>query len=130
MFRTFQQATHNVRTAFGDSTKTYTSQRGDTPLQGIAQGNGCDPTGWVCISTPIIQALRLAGYGAFFLTALTVTLVYFACYAFVDDTDLIHTAKDTQYKGEQLIPEIQGALDQWEGSLRATGGALVKKKSF
>ena len=127
LFRTFQTATHNIRTAYGDSSREYTSDDTDIPLQGIAQGNGCAPAGWVCISTPIINALRAASFGAFILTALTVSLVYFACYAFVDDTDLVHTARHNRYCGATLIPSVQQALNQWEGGLRATGRAIAPK---
>ena len=130
MFRTFQKAIHKVRTAYGDSTLTYSSAENHVPLQGIAQGNGCAPTGWVCISTPLINALRAAGYGALLLSALTVSIIAFVCYAFVDDTDLVHTSRGNHFRGTGLIPEVQQALNYWEGVLRATGGAIVPKKTF
>ena len=130
LFKTFQQATHNVRTAFGDSTRTYDSKSGAIPLQGIAQGNGCAPTGWVCISTPLINILKAAKFGAFLLSAITVTAIYFACYAFVDDTDLVHTAQHNEFVGEEMIPTIQNLMDTWQGSLRATGGAINPKKTY
>ena len=122
MFQTFQKATHRVRTAFGDSALTYDSSDCHIPLQGIAQGNGCAPTGWVCISTPLIKALKTAGYGAILISALTVAIVSFVCYAFVDDTDLVHTARSNQYQGTRILEEAQCALDHWEGCLHATGG--------
>ena len=109
---------------------TYKSQPGQIPIQGIAQGNGCAPTGWVCISTPLINILKTAGFGAWLVSALTATIIYFVCYAFVDDTDLVHTSRDNQFHGERTIHEAQTALNYWEGGLRATGGAIVPKKTF
>jgi hypothetical protein len=56
--------------------------------------------------------------------------VSFVCYAFVDDTDLVHIAKDVDTRGPTIIAEMQSALDHWEGGLKATGGALVPEKSY
>ena len=58
-------------------------------------------------------------------------------FAFVDDTDLIHSANypDPIYHKRsttinKVRAEAQQALDLWEGLIRATGGALHVKKSF
>jgi hypothetical protein len=57
-------------------------------------------------------------------------LISFVCYAFVDDTDLVHTAKDDLTRGPKVLEEMQQAIDHWEGGLKATGGALVPEKSY
>jgi hypothetical protein len=129
MFTTLQMASHKIRTAFGVSDKTYGPNR-DPPLQGIGQGNGAGPAGWAVISTPLINMMRTAGFSFSLLTALTVLAVSFVCYAFVDDTDLVHTAKDVHTRGPQILLEMQQAIDHWEGGLKATGGALVPLKSY
>ena len=54
----------------------------------------------------------------------------FVCFAFVDDTDVVHTAKDVDTTGETVAQEMQQAIDHWEGGLKATGGALVPEKSY
>ena len=64
------------------------------------------------------------------MTALTVQVVQFVCFAFVDDTDVVHTAKDVDTPGDIVLQEMQQALDHWEGGLKATGGALVPAKSY
>jgi hypothetical protein len=46
----------------------------------------------------------------------------------VDDTDLVYT-RPGDHCGSELIPELQGAIDHWEGGLRVSGGALVPSKS-
>ena len=74
--------------------------------------------------------MRTAGFGFSLFTAITVSAVSFVCYAFVDDTDLVHTAKDVDTRGPTIIAEMQSALDHWEGGLKATGGALVPEKSY
>jgi hypothetical protein len=66
-----------------------------------------------------------AGYGATLISALSCAIISFVCYAFVDDTDLVHTRPGNDHDGVDLIPEMQEAVDHWEGGLRASGGALV-----
>ena len=129
MFISLQKAAHRIRTAFGVSEKKYGDDR-DIPLQGLGQGNGCGPAGWAIVSTPIINLMRAAGFGATFLTAISVSLVAFVCYAFVDDTDIVHTAQDVYTTGEDIMRQMQTVIDHWEGGLRATGGAIVPKKSY
>jgi endonuclease/exonuclease/phosphatase family metal-dependent hydrolase len=129
MFKSLQMAAHRIKTAFGVSEKSYGSDRIE-PLQGLGQGNGCGPAGWAIVSTPIINMMRVLGFGATFLTAISVTLVAFVCYAFVDDTDVVHTAQDVNTSGIEILHQMQTVIDHWEGGLRATGGAIVPKKSY
>jgi hypothetical protein len=74
--------------------------------------------------------VRTAGFGFFLLTALTVSVVQFVCFAFVDDADVVHTTKDVNTSGDIVRLEMQQAIDHWEGGLKATGGALVPEKSY
>ena len=83
-----QNAKHKIRTGFGVSTKHYRRFR-LPPLQGLGQGNGIAPTGWAVISTVLINMMRTALFGLQITTCLSVTLVSFLCYAFVDDMDLV-----------------------------------------
>ena len=55
---------------------------------------------------------------------------FIICYAFVNYTDIIHAAASNSVKGEEVIGQMQDILDRWGGLLRATGGALVPKKSY
>jgi hypothetical protein len=128
IFSTLQKASHKICTAFGVSDKTYGHGR-NPPLQGFGQGNGCGPSGWAVISTPLINLVSTAGFGFFLLTALTVLVVQFVCFAFVDDADVVHTANDVNTSGDSVRQEMQQAIDHWEGGLKATGGALVPEKS-
>jgi hypothetical protein len=129
MFDTLQKAYHHVSTTFGISSQHYGGRR-QPPLQGVGQGNGAGPVIWAAISTVIISVMATQGHGFNILSALSATLVLFVCYAFVDDTDIIHSASTTDTPGEEVIFEMQEVLDRWGGTLRATGGALVPKKRY
>jgi hypothetical protein len=111
-----------VPPCFGVSDKT-SSHGQDPPIQGL-------PSGWAVISTPLINLVRTAGFGFFLLTALTVSVVQFVCFAFVDDADVVHTAKDVDTTGDIVMQEMKQVSDHWEGGLKATGGALVPEKSY
>jgi hypothetical protein len=110
MFSTLQKASHKIRTAFGLSDKIYDHGR-DPPLQGFGQGNGCRPSGWAVISITLINLFSTAGFGFFLLTALTVSVVQFVCFAFVDDADVVHMAKDVNTSGDSVRQKIQQAID-------------------
>ena len=54
--------------------------------------------------------VRTAGYGATFVSALSLSLISFVCYAFVVDTDLVHTRPGNDHNGSDLIPEMHKRL--------------------
>ena len=130
MLHTIQDMEHHIRTAYGDSDTGYKRQAGDKPPQGMLQGNGAGPAGWFSISTIIIEELKKAGYGYHDWTLIRQRALSITCFAFVDDTDLIHVNNDPNVTTPQLIQEAQQALDTWEGLLRATGGDLAPEKSY
>ena len=79
---------------------------------------------WVAISAVLLTIMRSKGFGLTLLTALSWEALVIAGFAFVDDTDLIHSARHPNTSSEQVLQESQEALDTWEGSLRDTGGAI------
>jgi hypothetical protein len=128
LFRTLQNSIHRIRTPFGDSGVRFVSGPRD-PIQGIGQGNGVGPAGWIALSSPIMAMLRALGFGFWVMSALTYSLVYTMGFAFVDDTDLFHSGQAGQ-TGADLIPESQSAVNWWEKGISATGGSLVPSKSY
>ena len=128
MFLTLQQSQHVISTAFGVSKESYGRGR-RIPLQGVGQGNGAGPAIWAVISTVIINMMRTAGHGLHIVSALSCILISFVCYAFVDDTDVVHASPSPLSTGEDVLADMQTVVDRWEGGLRATGGALVPSKS-
>jgi hypothetical protein len=128
LFVTMQKMNHFIgSTTFGIFLMSFKGV--DVPFQGLGQGNGAGPTCWAVVSAPIINMVCHAGYGATFISALSCVIISFICYAFVDDTDLVHTRPGNDHDGVELISEMQEVVAHWEGGLRASGGALVPSKS-
>jgi hypothetical protein len=71
--------------------------------------------------------LYTAGYGMTVLSAVSGTLVAIACFAFVDDTNVIHSR--SKAAGRQIGTEMQSVMNLWEGGICTTGGALEPSKS-
>ena len=127
MFEPLQYMEHRIRCAFGDSRETYGSKRTDRPMQGLYQGNGAGPVIWAAVSSPILQRLREKGFGTQFVSSLSQSRTNIVGFAFVDDTDLIHTATDNEDITE-VKEALQQSVDHWEGLIKATGGALSVDK--
>jgi hypothetical protein len=127
LFATLQDATHCVRTAFGDSTITYGGPGWLKPMHGIGQGNGGGPPIWAVISSTLLDILRSKGYGLKLITPISHKPILFVGYSFVDDTDIIQSDDSST---QDTVRKLQGAVDTWEGSLKVTGGALGLDKSY
>jgi hypothetical protein len=65
-------------------------------MQGSGQGNGAGPVPWAVVSTPVLKVIRAEGFGTFFKACISGESILFIGYSFVDDTDLIQTAKTPQ----------------------------------
>ncbi len=101
------------------------------PFQGALQGNGASPATWVIISTPLLNMLREAGNGGYFVEPISKKISHSVGYAFVDDTDLVQfDARDQNMSTEEVMEKMQDSINRWEGGLKATGGAIVPQKSF
>lgn len=129
LLQTLQLSKHKIRTGFGVSKKHYGRQR-DPPIQGLGQGNGMAPMAWAMISTVLIHMMRTAGFGFQLLTCLSIQLISFLCYAFMDDTDLVHTGQSVDTPGSEILADMRKFITHWEGGLRATGVALRVDKSY
>jgi len=130
MFSTIQCLCHHILTLFGNSQIHVGTDLWAIPILGIGQGNGAGPQIWAVISTPILDMLQEAGFGARFKLAISRTQVSFVGYLFVDNTDLVQTGPSLISMGQEVRPLMQVALSLWEQGLCAMGGALVPKKSF
>ena len=94
------------------------------------QGNGAGPAVWAVVSSPVLDMLRSEGFGTFFKTSITGEDVRFVGYSFVDDTNLVQTAKTEHDTITSVVDLMQAAVDTWEGGIRATGGAIATDKSY
>ncbi len=63
LFTTLQEATHCVRTAYGDSSIAYGGPGWIKPMHGIGQGNGGGSPIWAVISSSLLDMLRSKGHG-------------------------------------------------------------------
>ena len=113
-----------MRTSFGDSKTTYGGSDWRLPPHGSIQGNGAGLFIWAAISTVLFLSLKEKNYGGVFRAPITKLLTSLAGFTFVDDTDLLQTQT---YKDEtiaEIVDNLQGSLDVWQGTLRTPGGAL------
>jgi hypothetical protein len=127
IFTTLQEAIHRVRTAFGDSDLSYGGSGWIKPLHGIGQGNGGGPPIWAVISSTLLDILRSIGFGLKLISPITLMLLAFVSYSFIDDTDIVQSDGSS---AASTIQKLQDAVDTWEGCLKITGGALSPEKSF
>lgn len=130
LYKLLQNAEHRIATGYGVSAPMYGGPNQQPPVQGEGQGNGKAPATWVLVSAIIIQMMYTAGHGVKMLTAISAAAISFVCFAFVDDTDIVHTGATVDTPWNQVMDQFQHAMDCWEGGLRASGGALVPEKSF
>jgi hypothetical protein len=61
-------------------------------------------------------------------SALSATTIIFAAFLFVDDTDLFHFAEHEETTPMEVVQQMQDGVEQWQGALRASGGALKPEK--
>jgi hypothetical protein len=127
LFSMLQDATHFVRTAYGDSSITYGGPGWLKPMHGIGQGNGGGPPIWAVISSSLLDTLRSKGYGFHMVSPISNNPISFVGYSFVDDNDTVQSDGDTP---TNTVHKLQRAVDTWEGGLKVTGGALGPEKSY
>ena len=130
MLETIQKMQHYIRTAFRESTQSYGGDPLKPATQGILQGNGAGPAGWFAICSIMIDCMKAEGYGYADVSAISQHAMNLVCFAFVDDTDLVHSTFDPSLTSAELFDEAQAALLTWESLLSATGGALKPSKSY
>ena len=85
---------------------------------------------WVVTSAVLFEIMKDAGFGMEIIMCLSLILFSIVGFAWVNDTDLVHSAKNSITPAEDILEEAQDMLSMWEGVLLATRAALVPKKSF
>ena len=76
-----------------------------------ARLHGAAATGWVSVSSPLIDVMREEGCGLDSWMPPSNAVPQLACFVFVDDTDLADTLQDGNCDVEELIRNTQAALD-------------------
>jgi hypothetical protein len=125
MFDTIQHCNFYIRTAFGDSVRSF---GGHDPTflalpMGLGQGNGSGPTVWSVVSSKMFEVLYKRDLASFFMTPISALPLDICGFAFVDDTDLICTI-DRSANSTSTLDRMQTMVDCWEGVARTTGGAI------
>ena len=117
-----QKAQHFTRTAFGDSTSSFTG----TNLQGAGQGNTGAAPFWTMVSTHMIQIMKEMQYQATFLAPITKKRIMLSLIAFVDDTELFLTKSNDNLN--ELVNKANQVIQTWKELLNVTGGAMRPEK--
>ena len=128
MLEPIRRLRHNIRTAYGDSLTSYGGEENGKDPSGICQGNGAGPAIWALVSSPLLDILRDAGYGAKLHSALEKTFFHLSGFAFVDDADTVQTG-DLDEPTYTMLEKAQEELDLWENLIRTSGGGLEGDKS-
>lgn len=128
MFGTIQQMIHKVRTAFGDSDRTYCADNPEFlhPIQGTCQGNGAGPSIWSIVCSTIFEVLHKQGFGSTFCYALSRGLYCLCGFAYVDDCDLFYLGHEV----DEVFEGLQTMLTLWDKLMEVTGAAIAPDKCW
>ena len=124
MLHTIKMMEHIVRTSFGYSTATYGGSEWRLPRHVSIQGNGSLTLIWAAISTVLFLSLNKRNYVGMFYAPKTKLLTSLVGFAFVDDTYLLQNQHHNDEIIEEIVEELQGSLDVWQGTLQCLGGSL------
>ena len=92
----------HIRTAHGDSTTTFGGNAND-PFQGLLQGNGGAPAGWLAVSIFLIFVQKQLGHTLDMTTAISLTVVSLCALMYVDDTDIPLLARSSEETISQVV---------------------------
>ena len=127
MIQSLTHMKHFVRTAYGDSESSY---GGDCtrPLQGAIQGNGAAAQIFVALSCVMIQFLEKQCEGFSIYTSLSLMALSFIVVMYVDDADIMVSARTYDESINMLITRTQNAIGIWRRGAAQTGAALRPHK--
>jgi hypothetical protein len=118
-----------LRTGFGDS-KEFASTTGSIKTQGMCQGNGAAPAGWMVDSIAMLNAHKRKGHGVHLLSSIMKQSTHLAGSIFVDDTDVEHLNMNKLETVTEAHRALQESITNWGRLLIAMGGALKPAKCF
>jgi hypothetical protein len=61
--------------------------------------------------------MKRARHGVQLLSSISNLALWIVCFAFVDDADTVQTVQTVEQTGEDVIQQLQPAVDRWEGLL-------------
>ena len=128
MLLTIQLMKFFLRTAYGDSSRSFGGDTNLLPFQGSLQGNGGGPAFWWAMSCVLVTLLHHRGHTSSICSALAQEMTTLAGLLFVDDTDLIAFGTSCSTPPATVAAALQEAVLTWQAGLHATGGALKPEK--
>jgi hypothetical protein len=117
-----------IRTGYGDSRSHYGGTHG-MPFEGIGQGNGAGPTGWIAVSSVLLDYLSKACKCTNGISAFTCRPFSYIAMDFIDDTDIPVMATSASESPRSVFSRLQTAVSHWGQTLNYSGGLLVNRKS-
>jgi hypothetical protein len=123
MLRTIENMKFFLWTGFGNST-SFAGGGISIKTQGMCQGNGAAPAGWVVISICIQNAHSKKGHGAKRLCPIPKLEKHLSAILYVDDTDLLHIDLTQNKTVDEVHLAIQESVNSWGNLVIVMGGAL------
>ncbi len=87
MLTTIQDMKFFLRAGFGNS-KAFSGATGEVKMQGLCQGNGAVPAGWLTTNITMIRAHKRKENGVHLINPITDGNLHIVGTIYVDDTDL------------------------------------------
>jgi hypothetical protein len=118
-----------LRTGYGVSQQGYGGSP-DDPTFGLGQGNGMAPSGFLAVSTLMVETYKRLGHASSFCGAWSGILFAVAAIIYVDDTDLLIVGCTPDIHLDDFFRQTQVAVMDWGLIVQATGGYLKAAKCF
>ena len=127
MIKTLCRMKHFIRTAYGDSTWSYTGEA-NRPLQGAIQGNGAASPIFIAISCVILSFLQSQVIGTHFTSAITLSIFNIIAILYVDDSDILIAATHKDETISSIFNRTQQSANIYQSAVHQTGGAVRPNK--
>jgi hypothetical protein len=125
------------RTGFGESKTYFGGSQLAKYIMGLGQGSRAAPPSWTQLSAVLVNVYKQLGLGSYIANPLKSETIYSMGALFVDDADFYTSmdkhSDDTNKSSDDikaLLEQTQRNLDQWNGLLQSSGGALKPEKCF
>jgi hypothetical protein len=118
-----------LRTALGDSNKTYTNTP-TTPIHGTGQGSCASPALWLMISSFLMDILQRRAHGMQMMDIMNSKPIHQWIDGFVNDTSIFTNNRSPHDSVAQLKEKLEFDGNYWAGLLAASGGHLELIKCF
>ena len=127
MITTIQKMRHFIRSAYGDSRRSYGDDK-ENPLQGGGQGNGAAGPFFIALASILLPILESKVDGINLFSAISLTAITLIAVIYVDDSDFLIAARTPHESVTSVLERTQQAANVWQESVHQTGGAIRPHK--